>query len=114
MALLLNLGNSLGNVLRNTSIRCSTRNISTTPTLQWFNQRLTRATSSKEREKRYLEKDHVPQNYELIYKAPMESYIAWAMHVSTATAFVITKCCHLSICQWPTPAGTTGHHPCYA
>lgn len=73
------------------NIKNNSKIYSTTSTLQWFNQRLTRATSSKEREKRYLEKDHVPPNYELIYKAPMESYIAWAMHVSTATAFVITS-----------------------
>lgn len=64
---------------------------STSRNLQWFNRKLTRSTSSNEREKRYLEKDRVPQNYQLIYKAPMESYVAWAMHVSTVTAFIISS-----------------------
>ncbi|XP_065368620.1 uncharacterized protein LOC135961077 [Calliphora vicina] len=91
MALLLKFRKPVFNVLKSTqTITVGERSISTTPSLLWFNQKFARAVSSKEREKRYLEKDRVPQNYTLIYKAPMESYVAWAMHVSTVTASIIS------------------------
>ncbi|XP_023296513.2 uncharacterized protein LOC111679216 [Lucilia cuprina] len=88
MALLLNLRYSLPKVLKITNTNSlGQRSISTTPSLLWLNQKLAR--SSNEKEKRYLEKDRVPQNYQLIYRAPMESYVAWSMHVSTITASII-------------------------
>lgn len=37
-----------------------------------------------------MEKDRVPASSKLIYKAPMESYTMWSMHVSTATSSLIT------------------------
>ncbi|KAM7345288.1 uncharacterized protein ACRADG_011653 [Cochliomyia hominivorax] len=90
MALLLNIRKSLVNVLKYTHKNLYERNISTTPSVLWFNQKLTRSNSSKEKELRYKEKDRVPEKYELIYRAPMESYVVWAMHVSTVTASIIS------------------------
>lgn len=50
---------------------------------------MSRSASSTEKEKRYVEQDRVPKTYQLIYRAPMESYVTWSMNVSTLTASII-------------------------
>lgn len=54
-----------------------------------LNERVSRVASYKMKEKRLVERDRVPPNYELIYNAPMRSYVTWAMHISTVTASLI-------------------------
>ncbi|XP_075165629.1 uncharacterized protein LOC142238024 [Haematobia irritans] len=61
----------------------------TFPQVSWFNQQLPRPTTSPAKEQQYQEKDKVPSNHQLIYRAPMESYVAWSMNVSSLTATII-------------------------
>ncbi|XP_036346139.1 uncharacterized protein LOC118755406 isoform X2 [Rhagoletis pomonella] len=38
-----------------------------------------------------MKRDEIPLNYELIYRAPMESYISLAKNISTTTAIIISS-----------------------
>nr|XP_013119460.1 unnamed protein product [Stomoxys calcitrans] len=57
--------------------------------VSWFNQQLPRPVTSQAKEQQYQERDKVPSSYQLIYRAPMESYVAWSMNVSSLTATII-------------------------
>lgn len=47
-------------------------------------------TTSDQREADYKRRDNVPPFYKLIYRGPLEAYIAWSVHMSTFSACAIT------------------------
>jgi len=40
-------------------------------------------------ERRLLTGDRLPDNYKLIYRAPIESYVTWTKNISTATTSIL-------------------------
>lgn len=48
-----------------------------------------RNASSGEVERKLLFGDRLPDNYKLIYRAPIESYVTWTKNISTATTTVL-------------------------
>jgi len=44
---------------------------------------------SGEVERRLLTGDGLPDNYKLIYRAPIESYVTWTKNISTATTSIL-------------------------
>ncbi|EDW01667.1 uncharacterized protein LOC6561142 [Drosophila grimshawi] len=49
-----------------------------------------RSIGSADVERNLLRGDNLPDNYQLIYRAPMEEYVAWTKNVSTATVTLIS------------------------
>ncbi|XP_030387519.1 uncharacterized protein LOC115634103 [Scaptodrosophila lebanonensis] len=41
-------------------------------------------------ERYLLRKDRIPETYQLVYRAPMENYVAWTKNISTATISVLS------------------------
>lgn len=78
--------NSLRAPVRRTPLCIQAKLFSVSPSLSWINKRL----STPAREQQFKEDDRVPDSYKLIYKAPMQYYVAWSMHTSTITASVIS------------------------
>ncbi|XP_062133001.1 uncharacterized protein LOC133843449 isoform X2 [Drosophila sulfurigaster albostrigata] len=48
-----------------------------------------RKSASVDVERKLLNDDNLPNHYQLIYRAPMENYVAWSKNVSTATVSII-------------------------
>uniref|UniRef100_A0A1A9WK29 Uncharacterized protein n=1 Tax=Glossina brevipalpis TaxID=37001 RepID=A0A1A9WK29_9MUSC len=62
----------------------------TPPTTCWFQKKFRRKISSVEKENNFKRLDRVPENYQLVYYAPLESYVVWPIHLSTITASLVT------------------------